>query len=80
MNDCMLDSQGVFHQIRVPAKVIRAWSEPEFVVQRNVDGTGGVYPTQPHLFCMLEDGRVYQSMRVGEERVWVLHTPAVPDR
>lgn len=63
--------EALYRQIRVPAKVIRSWSE-------YTNGEDDV--DIPHLFCMLEDGRVYQSMRVGEERSWVLHTPAVPDR
>ena len=58
-------------EFQVPAKVIRSWSEYTY----GMDGA-----EFPHLFCMLEDGRVYQSMRVGEERSWVMHTPAVPDR
>lgn len=65
--------EALYRQIRVPAKVIKQWTEWQYDL--NVEGDA-----IPHLFCMLEDGRVYQSMRVGEERVWVMHTPAVPDR
>ena len=71
-------------EFQVPAKVIRSWSEYTY----GMDGE-----EFPHLFCMLEDGRVYQSVKVpcttGEDpdaslanytRQWALHTPAVPDR
>lgn len=56
------------NEIRVPAKVVRYWTEK---IEPYVN---------PILFCALDDGRVYQSVKTEEGRVWVLHTPAIPDR
>ena len=63
------------NEIRVPAKVVKYWTEvaPEAFVP-------------DALFCGLDDGRVYVSVKVDiappdqPPRKWVLHTPAVPDR
>ena len=63
------------NEIRVPAKVVRYWSE------------GGASFDDPMLlFCGLDDGRVYVSVKVpddttaGHTRQWALHTPAMTDR
>ena len=63
------------NEIRVPAKVVKYWTEvaPEAFVP-------------DALFCGLDDGRVYVSVKVpddttaGHTRQWVLHTPAMADR
>jgi len=79
MNERMEEAESVYRQIRVPAKVIKVWTELD-VLDYQDDRCNTSSNITPRLFCALEDGRVYQSMRVGEERVWVMHTPAVPDR
>ena len=79
MNERMEEAEAVYRQIRVPAKVIKVWTELD-VLDAQDDRCNTSATIKPRLFCALEDGRVYQSMRVGEERSWVLHTPAVPDR
>ena len=63
------------NEIRVPAKVVRYWSE------------GGASFDDPMLlFCGLDDGRVYVSVKVDiappdqPPRKWALHTPAITDR
>ncbi len=64
------------NEIRVPAKVVRYWSE------------GGASFDDPMLlFCGLDDGRVYVSVKVRDGagpddyvRQWVLYTPAMADR
>jgi hypothetical protein len=76
----MEEAEAVYRQIRVPSKVIKVWE---------TDNPHG----DPFLLCALEDGRVYQSVKIpctkGEgpdkplanyTREWYLHTPAVPDR
>jgi hypothetical protein len=62
-----------YQAIRVPAKVTAYWTAQG--------------PDQPVLFCGLDDGRVYQSMRVRNgpasddyARQWVLYTPSMEDR
>lgn len=67
-------------EIRVPAKVVRSWTER--VGWTATDTSGNITETfePPMLFCILDDGRVYQSVKGGEGRSWVLHTPAIPDR
>ena len=63
------------NEIRVPAKVVKYWTEvaPEAFVP-------------DALFCGLDDGRVYVSVKVDiappdqPPRQWVLHTPAMADR
>ena len=63
------------NEIRVPAKVVKYWTEvaPEAFVP-------------DALFCGLDDGRVYVSVKVDiappdqPPRRWVLHTPAMTDR
>ena len=64
------------NEIRVPAKVVKYWTEvaPEAFVP-------------DALFCGLDDGRVYVSVKVRDGagpddyvRQWVLHTPAMADR
>lgn len=64
--------EALYRQIRVPAKVISRWTEFTYDETEAVD--------VPHLYCQLEDGRVYQSIKTEEGRQWALHTPAVPDR
>lgn len=76
--------QGIdaWQQIRVPAKVVRYWSERMTSAENTII-----------LFCGLDDGRVYLSVKVpctkGETgdgmlenytREWVLHTPAMENR
>ena len=71
-------SIDVWNQIRVKAKVVKYW---------NVDGPGPI----EYLFCGLDDGSVYQSVKIpcskgpqdglpNYTRRWELHTPAVADR
>ena len=63
------------NEIRVPAKVVKYWTEvaPEAFVP-------------DALFCGLDDGRVYVSVKVDiappdqPPRKWALHTPAITDR
>ena len=63
------------NEIRVPAKVVKYWTEvaPEAFVP-------------DALFCGLDDGRVYVSVKVDiappgqPPRQWALHTPAMTDR
>ena len=78
-------------EIRVPAKVVRSWTER--VGWTATDTSGNITETfePPMLFCILDDGRVYQSVKVpcskgpqdslaNYTREWHLHTPAIPDR
>ena len=71
----------VWREIRVPAKVLKYWSEP--------DVFGG--QIAPLLFCGLDDGSVYQSVKIpcskgpqdglpNYTRRWELHTPAMEGR
>ena len=92
MNERMEEAEAVYRQIRVPAKVIKVWTELD-VLDAQDDRCNTSATIKPRLFCALEDGRVYQSIKVpctkGEDpdkllanytREWVMHTPAVPDR
>ena len=70
-----------WNQIRVKARVVKYWKEKGAAfdnVLPNGMSQRGVYPTL--LFCGLDDGRVYQSVKTGDGREWVLHTPAMEDR
>lgn len=72
-----------YRQIRVPAKVVRYWSEGGKVL------AGGV-AIPPTLFVGLDNGAVYQSVKVpcstgpqdalaNYTREWVLHTPPLTE-
>lgn len=80
------------NEIRVPFKVVKFWDTLETTDSQDERCNTSVLITRT-LFCGLEDGRVYQSVKVpctpGEDpneplanytRTWIEHTPAVPDR
>lgn len=67
------------NEIRVPFKVVKFWDTLETTDSQDERCNTSVLITRT-LFCGLEDGRVYQSVKTEEGRVWALHTPAVPDR
>jgi len=71
----------VWREIRVPAKVVKYWTEWESKVDSPL----------PFLFCGLDDGSVYQSVKIpcskgpqdglpNYTRRWELHTPALEGR